>query len=171
MASRMIAGQLGVAEHGMSVRESGAARTARCADGQGWACVARVDQDGGAININKDGRVVGLEAESVVAILLRRFDIAAVEFKFPGDEIGGGAELDLALVLRSRDGIGVTFAFLNDLADEVGFVVRLSDGAKVGRPATLAPPRRWGPCLRLRRGRPKTWEWHRSRRQFRVGSD
>jgi len=45
----------------------------------------------------------------VVEIRLRLFDIVALEFKFSGDEIVGGAELGIAPVLEGGEGWALTF--------------------------------------------------------------
>ena len=83
--------------------------------------------------INKDGGIVGLEAESALEILPRLRDVAVFEFKFARDKIGGGSTSVRRCLcfLRLAESVWAsTLAFLDDFGDQIAFVGQTVGGSE-----------------------------------------
>ena len=125
----MVRSELRVAEHGVGVGRIGRSSGGALGVVQGLGCVAGANQQCGVID--KDGGIFRLKAESVLEIQPRLGDVAMVEFKFPGDEIGGRAQLGVAFALQSGESLGVDFAILNESSNQIAFVRESVRGRKV----------------------------------------
>ena len=122
----VVGSELGVAQHGVSVRRIGSGSNCALRVSHGLSGVSGADEQ--CRVINKNGGVFGLEAQGAIEVAFCLIDVAAIEFELSGDEVGGRAQFGVAFAFQSRERVRVDFAFPNDLGDEVAFI-----GETVGR--------------------------------------
>ncbi len=131
----MIGSELGVAEHGVGVGRIGRGAHGALGIGQSLGGISGTDQQRGVVD--KDGGIVRLEAEGALEILSGLGDVAVFEFKFPGDEIGGRAQLGIAFAFQAGENVEVDLAFLDDPGDEIALIRKAVGGSKGGKVGDL----------------------------------
>ncbi len=95
----MVQSELSVAEHGVGVGRTGRSLRGALGIGQRLGGAPGADQQRGVIN--KDCRIIRLKAEGVLEVLPGLGNVAVLKFKLSSDEIGGRAQLGVALAFQA----------------------------------------------------------------------
>src|SRR4029077_4319014 len=83
--------------------------------------------------VDKDGRILRLEAEGAIEISAGLVDVGGFEFEVAGNEARRSAQLGVSFALQFRERLGVNLAILNNYLGKVALVRETVDRGESGK--------------------------------------